>query len=201
MNLGGYRTCGEERFAWEWKSWRTLANWPKPESCTIVLPVCGFSEWVTDGPFDQEEQILTALLRRGLRNCNEQTVLTLPLLRFVVGDAARSVFTVVASLAHAQIEEIAASVQAAGFRRLVFLNSSPENEPLCDVAARDLRIDLGLQTFCVQLSALHLKPGRVPSDKDLEEAADNFAALLREIASRPALPDEGCLRTKRRGAS
>ena len=58
--------------------------------------------------------------------------------------------------AHALIAEVAASVAAAGFRRIAIVNSSPWSEELCSAAARDLRVSRGLHMFHVHLSALDL---------------------------------------------
>ena len=51
------------------------------------------------------------------------------------------------------IAEVAASVAAAGFRRIAIVNASPWCEELCGAAARDLRVSRGLQMFQVHLSA------------------------------------------------
>jgi creatinine amidohydrolase len=54
------------------------------------------------------------------------------------------------------IAEVAASVGAAGFRKVAIVNASPWSEELCNAAARDLRLSRGLHMFHVHLSALDL---------------------------------------------
>lgn len=149
-------------------------------------------------------------------------VLVVPPLRFVTGAAPGCAFTLDVPAAHAFIEEVCVSIAAAGFRRIVLFNSSPWNEDLIDVAARDLRIERGLQMFCINLSALDLDfhPTRGSGHRDahtlaaaltslgdnaaavdtpaeaaaiLERAATRLAGLFSEINARPPLPREGAL--------
>jgi creatinine amidohydrolase len=54
------------------------------------------------------------------------------------------------------ISEVALSIKSSGFTKVVLLNSSPWNEELCDAVARDLRIEQGLQMFCISMSGLGL---------------------------------------------
>ncbi|MFH1496553.1 MAG: hypothetical protein ABII82_01890, partial [Verrucomicrobiota bacterium] len=97
--------------------------------------------------------------------------------------------------AHAFIDEVCASVAAAGFSRVVLCNASPCNEALCDVAARDLRIERGLQMFCVNLSALRIDCG-ASNEVDWSEAGARLAALFGEIARRPPLAAGGRLEVR-----
>ncbi len=47
------------------------------------------------------------------------------------------------------LRDIAASLHAAGFKKLVFYNSHGGNHSLLDVMARDLREEFGMRTFCL----------------------------------------------------
>ena len=49
----------------------------------------------------------------------------------------------------AVLHDIAASVAAAGFRRLAFMNGHGGNVAVLDAAARDIRAATGLMTFCL----------------------------------------------------
>ncbi len=69
----------------------------------------------------------------------------------------------------ATLRDLGASVQAAGFRRLVFFNSHGGNHSLIDVMARDLRAEFGLLTFC-------LYGGGPASGLGAQEAAYGFHA-------------------------
>lgn len=82
--------------------------------------------------------------------------LVVPPLRFAFGADPSCAFAVDQPTAHALIAEVAASVSAAGFRKIAIVNSSPWGEELCSAAARDLRVSRGLHMFHVHLSAIDL---------------------------------------------
>ena len=200
---------------WPWLSWTDFAALPQRERMLVVLPVAGFADWGLGHPLDVEETILMSVLRVALQlRPTDLRPLVLPPLRFVLGHGALSAFAVDPDLAHAQIREVADSVAAAGFRRLVLYNASPYNEELCDAAARDLRIQRGLETFCLNLSGLGLDfdperggdraPLRAVLEalsgnqeskraKTLFPAASHLVALLQEIQGRPPLPRSGAI--------
>lgn len=67
------------------------------------------------------------------------------------------------------IRDLAASLRAAGFKKLVFYNSHGGNHSLIDVMARDLRDEFGLRTFC-------LSGGGPASGLSAQEAAYGFHA-------------------------
>ena len=67
------------------------------------------------------------------------------------------------------LRDIAASLHAAGFKKLVFYNSHGGNHSLLDVMARDLREEFGMRTFC-------LFGGGPASGLDAQEAAYGFHA-------------------------
>ncbi len=49
----------------------------------------------------------------------------------------------------AVLRDLACSLHAAGFKKIVFFNSHGGNHSLVDVMARDLRAELGLRVFCL----------------------------------------------------
>jgi len=186
---------------WPWNRWPEFARWSNPDRCLIVIPIAGFADWGLGHPLDSEEVVLSHLMRAAsLQKPRELQMLVLPVLRFVVGSDPGCCFTLKAPEAHAFISEVVASVESAGFRRVLLLNASPWNEEVCDVAARDLRIARGLQMFCVNLAALNLDfhPSRSESRRNLQtlltfllgeeplsgDAAKSFAAN-RGIAAGP----------------
>lgn len=184
---------------------------PRREQAVVVVPVAGMAEHGHGLPLDAEEQVLMRVVRAAslARGAGVELLVTPPL-RFVAGPAAECAFPVEVPVAHAFIDEVCASLAASGFRRIVLCNASRWNDELCDAAARDIRIARGLQMFCVNLGALGLGfeggdeagPARVaalPPDADdatIAKAGARLAALLAEIARRPALPDRGALATK-----
>lgn len=196
---------------WAWHPWTDFSHWPDPDLVTVVVPVVGMADWALDLPLDAEELISLGVLQAASARhaLPKGRLLVLPPLRFVLGPNESCAFPVDPPTAHAALEEVCASVAAAGFHRIVLYNSSPWNEELIDAAARDLRIDHGWQMFCVNLSALGLDfaPWRrrdttsllaawstLTTNGDpaaLDTAADQLASLLREIAARPPLPHRG----------
>ncbi len=200
---------------WPWHPWTDFARWTDKSAVTIVLPVAGLADWGLDAPLDAEETVLLTVLKAAAARpaLPPGRLLVLPPQRYVLGPTEACAFAVDPPAAHAALDEWCASVAAAGFRRIVFYNSSPWNEELCDAAARDIRIARGLQMFCVNLSALGLdfapwrggeraplrallaELGKTPDGPLLAQAATRLAALLNEIAARPPLPRDGALVT------
>jgi hypothetical protein len=173
----------------------------------VLVPIVGFEDRA-GLPLDAEEGVLLRVVRSAARVFgHEGRLWVVPPLRFVAGPAEACAFAVEAPLAHAFLAEVCRSIATSGFRRVVLCNASPWNEELCDVAARDLRLELGLQMFCVHLSALGLdfkdrapaaqaRLARLLADAEpdlLAATGAHLAALLGEIARRPALRDGGRL--------
>lgn len=122
-----------------------------------MIPMTGFADAALGHPLDGEETVLLSVLKSASEHsAGDGPLLVLPPLRFLAGPGEYCAFAVPPPLAHALIREVVESVTASGFRRIVLLNSSPWNESLIDVAARDLRLALGVSLFCVNLSALGL---------------------------------------------
>jgi creatinine amidohydrolase len=142
---------------WPWFSSPALAAWPDRPKTVVILPLAGLADWGLGHPLDAEETVLLSVLAEASRRRPpDRRLLVLPPLRFVAGPAPGCAFAVAPPTAHALIAEVAASVGAAGFRRIVLFNSSPWNEELCAAAARDLRVGRGLHLFCINLGSLGL---------------------------------------------
>ena len=144
---------------WPWRSWTDFARLSAGEraATTVLVPVAGFTDWGLGHPYDAEELVLMHLIRGAVEQ-RPATFhpLVVPPLRFVLGPFEQCAFAVDPPVAHALLREVASSIQAAGFRRLIFLNASPWNEELCSAASRDLRIEYGLQVFRINLSMFEL---------------------------------------------
>jgi creatinine amidohydrolase len=179
-----------------WLSWLEIAALSDKERMVVVVPVAGMADHGSDLPLDVEEQVLMRVLKEASAQRGDTRLLVVPPLRFVTGPVESSAFAVEVPVAHAFIDEVCASVAAAGFRRVVLFNASSWNEELCDAAARDIRIECGLQMFCVNLSALEIGVAG-GSDAEFATAAKHLAALLAEIAERAPLPNGGKLEAKR----
>ncbi len=141
----------------------------------VVLPLFGFADWGLGRPLDFEETLGTAVLRQALGQPTgaNLAVHVLPPLRWVAGPYPHCLFSLDFEAAAALLGEIGRSVHAAGFRRLVFCNTSPWNEELIDTVGRDLRAGCGLQPFSINFAALglDLHPARAASRVGLQCAA------------------------------
>ena len=163
----------------------------------IVLPVTGFADWGDDLPLDWEEQVAMSVLKNASQQIHPSTNhLALPPLRFVTGSKSSSVFTMDPDDVYKAISEIIDGVRGSGFRKVVFYNSSPWNEDLLDATARDIRVDLGMQTFCINLSGLGIDLASGVTDEDQADAASKLASLLAEVASKPGLANDGVIPQK-----
>ncbi len=141
--------------AWAHLSWSDFAALAPEvrERRLVILPVHGFADHGLGLPLDAEEAVGSSVLARALAG-GESDCLVLPPLRFGLAPYPSTFFGVDPETAHGLIRELAAGVASAGFRHLVFFNTSPWNEEFVDVASRDLRADLGLHTFFIHLGAL-----------------------------------------------
>lgn len=187
-----------------WRSWSEIAALPEPDAVVIVVPIAGMAEHGEGLPLDVEERVLMRVVKEAsleisgrlgeAMNAKSVRILVVPPLRFVAGPAGGAAFTVEVPVAHAFIDEVCASLAAAGFRKVVLCNASSWNEELCDAAARDIRIARGLQMFCVNLSALEIG-FTATEDGEFAKAGKRLAALFAEIAGRPALANGGKILT------
>jgi len=142
---------------WPWLSWPKFESWPDRENTVVVIPIAGLADWGLGHPIDSEETVLTHVLRDACRLApRDRKPLVLPPLRFAFGTDKTCAFAVDQPTAHALIAEVTGSVAAAGFRRIVIVNSSPWNEEICGAATRDLRVSRGLHMFQLHLSAIDL---------------------------------------------
>jgi len=142
---------------WPWLSWPRFRALPSPERTVVVLPLAGMADWGLGHPLDAEETVLMHVLQGACRLvAGDKKPLVVPPLRFAFGADPSCAFAVDPPTAHSLIAEVAASVAAAGFRKIAIVNASPWNEELCNAAARDLRVSRGLHMFQVHLSAIDL---------------------------------------------
>jgi creatinine amidohydrolase len=141
---------------WPFLCWTEFQAWPHKEGTVVVVPLVGLADWGLGLPLDLEEVLLCSLMKEASARRGNVPLLVLPPLRFVVGPVPGCAFGVSPPVACALVSDTVLSIKASGFTRVVLLNSSPWNEELCDAAARDLRIEHGLQMFCIAMSGLGL---------------------------------------------
>jgi hypothetical protein len=177
---------------WPWLSSPAIGAWPDREATVVVMPLAGMADWGLGHPLDAEETVLTHLVRDACRLAGaDRKPLVLPPLRFAFGADPSCAFPVDPPTAHAMIAEVAASVAAAGFRRVAIVNASPWSEELCGAAARDLRLSRGLHMFLVHLSAIDLDfhPVRSRSRRRLQTLLTSLYGAAPE-PSEPGAPEQ-----------
>src|SRR5690606_2077984 len=93
---------------------------------------------------DAEEIIGSAVLAHALdHNASaREFIRVLPPLRLGLTPYGPKLGAIDPETAHETLREIAVSVQAAGFSKLLFWSTSPWNAELVDAASRDCRIEL-----------------------------------------------------------
>jgi creatinine amidohydrolase len=170
---------------WPWHRWPEFSRWPDPAGTVVVVPFAGMADWGLGHALDAEETVLMHVLRAASRQRPAGLrLLVVPPLRFVLGPDPGCAFAVDPPAAHAMIAEVAASIAAVGFRKLVFYNASPWNEELIAAAARDLRIAHGLQIFRISLGGLGLDFHPVRS-KDRRKVQTLITALTGRLPEPP----------------
>lgn len=211
----------DEATFWPWFRWPDFANWPDKDRTVVIMPIAGFADWGLGYGMDLEETVLMSVVNAAsVQRRPGLPLLVLPPVRFVLGPQPGCAFPVDPDVACDLLEEIASSVAAAGFSRILLFNASPWNEELCKAVGRDLRINRKLQMFCVHLSSLGMdfNPARggdraklksvvaallgdpaaataAQGREWLAQAAARFAGLLGEMRDRPPLAHGGDLPT------
>ena len=204
---------------WPFISWADFALMPDRDKRVVIVPVTGMNDWKIGAPLDFEECLALSILKDALgKATDDRQFLVIPPVRFTMGRPGQSCFSVDAETAHATLEDIVSSIHAHGFRKILFLNSSPWNEDLVDSAGRDLRIKLGVQPFCINLSSLGLdftsdaardklvalRDGLLETDGKmakqgnalLQQAGTDLLSLLEEVHTFRPLPDDGAIPKK-----
>lgn len=209
---------GHNESLWALRSWAEFSSMENRDKRVVILPVTGMSDWSLGAPLDFEECLTLSILQCALQNSPDpKRFIVVPPIRFCLGRRDQSFFSLDPETAHAFIEEVVASIHSHGFRKIVFLNSSPLNEDLVDAAGRDLRIQLGVQPFCINLRGIGLDL-QSPEHRDkllairdalfspesgdeqgkalLESAGKDLLSLLDEVYTFAPLRNEGRIPTK-----
>jgi creatinine amidohydrolase len=188
-----YPLCvADDATFWPWHAWPDFAAWPERGDTVVVVPVTGLADWGLGHALDAEETAAMAVLAEASRRRPpELRLLVAPPLRFAFGPDPGCAFAVDPPVFQALVAEVAASVVAAGFRRIVLFTSSPWNEEGCAAASRDLRIRHGAQIFRVTLAGLGLDfhPQRSPDRRRVQTLVT--ALTGREPEAAPVGPASG----------
>jgi len=175
--------------AWAHRAWSDFASLTDKERHVVILPVFGFADHGLGLPLDAEETVGSAVLRHAVEQVKTAIPCrVLPPVRFGLAPYPSTFFGIDADTAHALLQEIAASVKAAGFHKLVFFTTSPWSKELVDAASRDARVSLGLQTFLIATGALGFNFH--PASPHRAQAQAAVAHLLGTTARTPTRPAE-----------
>lgn len=207
----------DEATFWPWRRWPEFANWKDKAHTVVVVPITGIADWGL-GPLDAEETVLLSVMKGASEGRRAGLpLLVLPPVRFTLGPEPGCAFTLDPDEAAGLLEEVVGSVAAAGFTKVLLLNSNPWTEELCKAVGRDMRISRGLQMFSVHLSSLGLdfNPARGGERKGLRavlahlsgetnpegarilaDTTRRLASLLAEMSDKAPLPHNGALPMK-----
>jgi len=140
---------------WAHHAWSEFASLTAKDRSLVILPLFGFADHGLGLPLDAEELLGSSVIRHAVIQAgNTVPCQVLPPVRFGLAPYPNTFFGLDVETAYALLHEVASGVKAAGFDRLVFINTSPWNRELVNNASRDIRIALKLQTFIVNASAL-----------------------------------------------
>lgn len=133
-------------------TWREIRDLPKDPG-VVILPVGSVEQHGYHLPVLTDTLLATGVLKRTLAQLpDEVRAWTLPPLNYGKSNehlGFPGTMTLSAATLTAVLHDIAASVKAAGFRRLAFFNGHGGNVAVLDAAARDIRAATGLLTFCL----------------------------------------------------
>jgi len=195
--------AGAEAIAWHAFPWTAFGRSWRERGGLAIAPIYAIANRGEGLPLDAEEAAGAAFLDRALfRLGPEFPCLVLPPLRHAPRLSSAIQFGLDPEAAHAVLEELARSVRQAGFGRLVLCQANSALEGWIEMTARDLRVALGMQTFCLHLArlGLALDPGTAAarlaegdfetlSAEPLASAVERLASALREMAARLPLTE------------
>lgn len=141
------------------------------------MPVHGISHLGLGLGWDAEHRLATAVLAGGVRKlATTIPVAVLPATGMSLAPYQPSFTGIDPDNFQDAMREYAAGVKAAGFTKLLLWSSHPWNTEIIDVVSRDIRIELELQTFVIELGGLGLSLH--PRFPDQRAEARALASLL-----------------------
>lgn len=156
-------------------SWTEVRHLDK-EGAVVVLPIGATEQHGPHLPVHTDTLLAEAILERALQQLPQgHRVWRLPALAYGKSNEHTGfpgTFSLSAASLLAVVSDLARGVKAAGFERLVLLNSHGGNRAVLEGVARDLRLELGLYVFNFFTPAL--APDPVATDP-LERASDLHA--------------------------
>ena len=175
--------------AWAHKAWSELASRHDRENTMVILPVHGFADHGMGLPLDAEEIVGSAVLRSAVEALDVTApVLVLPPLRLVPAPYPHTGFGIDVETCLASLLEIAASVKASGFGKLVLFNTSPWSAELLSTAALEIRVTHDLKTYLIASGGIGI--GFHPSFEKLNHTQAAAAFLLGKSPVTDCVPSD-----------
>lgn len=173
---------------WAHHAWSEFTSLTAKDRSLVILPLFGFADHGLGLPLDAEEILGSTIIRHAVMQAgNVVPCQVLPPVRFGLAPYPSSFFGIDPETAHALLHEIAAGVKAAGFNKLVFVNTSPWNRELVVDASRDIRVAQKLQTFIVSTPALGFDFHPASSKRAQAQAAvSHLLGTPTRLSTRPA---------------
>lgn len=135
--------------------WTQIRDLPKDPG-VVILPVGAVEQHGPHLPVLTDTLLATQVLNRTLAQLpDEVQAWALPAVNYGKSNehlGFPGTMTLSAATLTAVLHELATSVKQAGFRRLAFFNGHGGNVAVLDAAARDIRANTGLLTFCLHPS-------------------------------------------------
>ena len=135
--------------------WTEIRDLPKDPG-VVILPVGAVEQHGPHLPVLTDTLLATQVLNRTLAQLpDEVQAWALPAVNYGKSNehlGFPGTMTLSTATLTAVLHELATSVKQAGFRRLAFFNGHGGNVAVLDAAARDIRANTGLLTFCLHPS-------------------------------------------------
>lgn len=186
-------------------TWTDIAALDKRDG-VVILPIGAIEQHGAHLPVRTDTAQVDAALNAALEQLPATVaawrVPTLPYGKSTEHESFPGTLSLSAATLIAVMHDVARSVARAGFRRLAFLNGHGGNVAVIDAAARDIRAQTGLMTFCLHPSLFVDAPFEITADErrfgihagELETSlmlhvAPEQVQMTRAIKHIPTFPD------------
>jgi creatinine amidohydrolase len=149
-------------------TWKQVASLPKQDTL-LILPTAAIEQHGHHLPLATDTLINNLLLGHALQKLPpDAPIYALPAICYGKSNehlGFPGTLSVSTTTFLAVVRDIASSIAASGFQKLVLYNTHGGNTALVDVLARDLRAEFNLRTFCLHGSAGAPYTGLSPQER------------------------------------
>ena len=135
-----------------WMTSPEIRDLPKKDG-VLLLPIGAIEQHGPHLPVITDTCQVTEVLSRTMESLPDHVLAwSLPAIPFGKSNehtGFAGTFSLTAATLTALLFDVSRSARASGFRRLVFVNGHGGNMAILDAAARDIRAETGLMTFCI----------------------------------------------------